>query len=105
MWPGLDGERPSAGERKKFCMSIITSADLEGARVMGEVVVWMVILEEGEGAEWDAGCVRSNPVREECSQKFVLEPTKALRCGSWEIGGSEGEAMVVDRVLFVGLSF
>ena len=96
MWPGLDGERPSAGERKKFCMSIIISADLDGSRVMGEVVVWMVILGPGEGSEWDGGWVRSNPVREECSQKFVLEPTRALRCGSWGVVGSEGEAMVVD---------
>ena len=84
-------------------MSIIISADLDGARVMGEVVVWMVMLGSGEGAECDGGWVRSNPVREEWSQKFVLEPTRALRCGSWGVEGSEGEAMVVDRVLFVGL--
>jgi hypothetical protein len=39
VWPGPEGVRPRDGERKKFCMSMITRADLEGERVMGVVVV------------------------------------------------------------------
>lgn len=90
LWPALVGERPREGERKKFCMSIITRAVLAGERVMGEVVVCRVRVPlEGWGVSWVGGWVRSKPVLEECSQKLDLEPTIALR---WFDG--RGRAMV-----------
>lgn len=64
-WPA-PGLRPKAGERKKFCMSIMTRADLEGEMVMELlVVVWMVTLGPGVGSDGDDGCVRSKPFCEE----------------------------------------
>lgn len=49
---------------------------------MGLVVVWIVTLGPEVGSAGDDGCVRSNPVCEECSQKFDGEPMTALRCCS-----------------------
>lgn len=109
VWPGDEGERPRAGERKKFCMSMITSADFAGSMVVGAVVVCRVILgsvgEAPEGAERplaaplaeEEGRDRSKPVWEEWSQKFVLVPMKALRCGS------DGMVEVEAILLFAGL--
>lgn len=59
-WPG-PLLRPKDEERKKFCMSMITRADLEGVTVMGDVVVRIVSLGPGDGLVGDEGCVRSKP--------------------------------------------
>lgn len=78
-------------------MSIITSADFNGAKVMGEVVVRRVRLELDGWVEavGEDGCVRSKPVDDEWSQKFDAEPTRALRGGS---GGVERGGMVLGVV-------
>lgn len=85
LWPGPLGWRPSEGERKKFCMSIIIRADLEGEMVMGDVLVWRVIWGLEDGVEAWFGWVRSKPVVELCSQKFEWVPIRALR---WGVGVS-----------------
>jgi hypothetical protein len=48
--PGPFVFRPNASERKKFCMSMMTRADLEGSMVMGCVDVWILYVgpETGE---------------------------------------------------------
>ena len=98
LWPALVGDLPREGERKKFCMSIITRAVLAGEKVMGEVVVCMVKVPlVGWGVSWVGGWVRSKPVEEECSQKLDLEPNMALRPG-FEVVGS---LMVLERVVGV----
>lgn len=48
-FPAPVGERPREGERKKFCMSIITKAALRGSMRTGVVVVGHLKVEEGEG--------------------------------------------------------
>lgn len=60
---------------------MITRADFAGDIVMDDVVVDMVAFGPGEGAEGDDGCVRSNPSREEWSQKLEGVPMRALRGG------------------------
>lgn len=49
--PGLEKGRPSGGERKKFCMSNIRSAVVEGVRMMVLVLVGREseVLGEGRG--------------------------------------------------------
>lgn len=85
--------RPKAGERKKFCMSMITSADLLGSSVIGEVVVCTVWFEDlvplVDAAE---GRDKSKPVCEECSQKLELVPMCALRWGEDEVVAMVGGA-------------
>lgn len=48
-FPAQVGDRPREGERKKFCMSIITRAALKGSMRMGVVVVGSLKDEAGEG--------------------------------------------------------
>lgn len=84
--------RPNAGERKKFCMSIITRADLEGDIVMGVFGVWIVILGSLDEFEGEVGWVRSKPDWEEWSQKFEAVPIMALR---WGIVGSVEDIVLV----------
>lgn len=91
-WPGLEGGRDSAGERKKFCMSMIRRADFGGERVTGVVLVWRVRRGRWGGVLGEGGWVRSKPVWEEWSQKLDFEPIRALRWGS---------AGMVDGMVFV----
>lgn len=85
MCPGPVGERPSEGERKKFCMSITSRAVEEGDRVIGEVVVRRVrrglrgTCWEGDGVDGGRERVRSKPVMDECRQKEEGVPIWALR--------------------------
>ena len=72
--PGPWALRPKAGERKKFCMSIVRRAVLAGSRVMGSVVVWRVRRGVIWGDEGVGGWVRSKPVRGLWSQKLVGGP-------------------------------
>lgn len=60
-FPAPVGERPREVERKKFCMSIMTSADRVGFRRIGVVVVgrWRHVDGEGMGYEGGEGRVRS----------------------------------------------
>jgi hypothetical protein len=79
-WPA-PGVREKAEERKKFCMSIITRADFEGAIVMGLWDVCMVTFGSEVVVVGVHGWVRSKPWWEEWSQKFEGEPIMALRWG------------------------
>ena len=79
-WPAESLERPKEGDRKKFCMSMITRADLSGDIVMGEVVVCIVTWgDEGMSVIGLEECVRSKPVAVWWRQKDVDEPMWALR--------------------------
>lgn len=60
--PGPWGLRPKAGERKKFCMSMMRRAVLAGSRVMGFVVVCRVRRGLIGGEVGVGGWVRSKPV-------------------------------------------
>lgn len=53
--------RPSWGERKKFCMSIMQRADFEGEMVMSAVVVLIVTRAPAGGLVGVTGWVRSKP--------------------------------------------
>lgn len=64
--------RPRRGERKKFCMSIITRAVFGIEMVMGTVVVLRVRLGSGDGMVGDGGWVRSKPLVESYSQKELV---------------------------------
>ena len=48
--PAAFGERPRHTERKKFCMSMITKAVLEGEMMTGVVEVERRIEDEGSGS-------------------------------------------------------
>ena len=48
--PAASGERPRHTERKKFCMSIITNAVLEGEMMVGVVDVVRNTEDEGDGS-------------------------------------------------------
>lgn len=63
-WPGLSGDLERRGERKKFCMSIITRAVWEGSTVMVDVVVCRVREGVMGGVLGVRGCVRSNDLVE-----------------------------------------
>ena len=65
LWPAPLELRPKAGERKKFCMSIMTRAVLAGSRVMGWEVVERVRLGVIGGEVGVGGWVRSKPVEGE----------------------------------------
>ena len=87
--------RPKAGERKKFCMSMITSADLLGSSVIGEVVVCTVKFEDLVPlVDATEGRDKSKPVCEECSQKLDLVPICALRWGSQGVVAMVGGAVL-----------
>lgn len=60
--PAPCGLRPKAGERKKFCMSMMRRAVLEGSRVIGFVVVEIVSRGWIGGEVGVGGWVRSKPV-------------------------------------------
>ena len=60
--PAPWGLRPKAGERKKFCMSMMRRAVLAGSRVMGCVVVGSVRRGVIGGDVGMDGWVRSKPV-------------------------------------------
>jgi len=60
--PGPWELRPKAGDRKKFCMSMMMRAVLEGSRVMGFVVVERVRRGFIGGEVGVGGWVRSKPV-------------------------------------------
>jgi len=78
-WPG-PGPRPNAGDKKKFCMSIITRAVLAGSRIMGDVLVVSARRGVTGGEEGCNGWVRSKAlVREEWSQKLSGLPITARR--------------------------
>ena len=53
--PLLSRSRPSCGERKKFCMSIITRADFGGEIVMVAVVVVVRVRRGKMGVEVGVG--------------------------------------------------
>lgn len=86
LWPGPSGARPTEGERKKFCMSIITRAVLDGSMVIGLVVVERRREGVMGGEDGVGGCVRSKPCRVLCSQKFEDEPSTARWAGVWRSG-------------------
>jgi len=67
------------GDRKKFCMSMMTSALLAGAMVMVEDVAWIGTRGYRGGEVAVGGCVRSKPDCSPQSQKEVLEPITARR--------------------------
>ena len=96
--------RPKDSDRKKFCMSTITSADLAGSMMMGvDVVVnsrrGLMGVEVGV-----AGCVRSKrpPSRLECHQKLSALPMTALRWAASVgamVDGCQAETLVAMDVM------
>ena len=67
LFPAPSAGRPRDVEMKKFCMSIMTRADLGGETMIGVVVVARVIEElgDGRGKSGGAGRVRSKDGGEE----------------------------------------